>query len=94
MIAKALKYGYMSTGKAYLFLRILDDDPSVVFYSVCAPNADIEAEEEGNKLHRTAVAQVFAFVLGIYVAEHGSCAALCLLHSRMWTDRYGLWRSS
>lgn len=59
----------MSTGEAYIFLRISDDDPSVVYYNVCVPNANVEEEEQGYKLHQTAVAHVFAFVLGALDAE-------------------------
>ena len=69
MIGKGLKYGYVSTGEAYIFLCIPENDPSVVYYSVCVPNADVEEEEAENKPHRTAVAQVFAFILNAMNAQ-------------------------
>ncbi|KAK2468737.1 hypothetical protein H9L39_19664 [Fusarium oxysporum f. sp. albedinis] len=61
MIGKGIQFGYVCTGEAYVFLRI-PDDPSRVYYSVCVPDLDVEDGDE-TRLHRTAVAQVFAFVL-------------------------------
>ncbi|KAL1845632.1 hypothetical protein Daus18300_014487 [Diaporthe australafricana] len=61
MISKGIQYGYVSTGQTFIFLYI-PDDPTVVFYSVCVPNLDV-LEDDENRLHRTAVAQVFAFIL-------------------------------
>ncbi|KAI1765262.1 hypothetical protein GGR53DRAFT_465612 [Hypoxylon sp. FL1150] len=61
MIAKGIRYGYVCTGETFVFLHI-PDDPSVVYYFVSVPNLDVLDDDE-NRLHRTAVAQVFAFVL-------------------------------
>ncbi|RWA12625.1 hypothetical protein EKO27_g2500 [Xylaria grammica] len=61
MVDKGIQYGYVCTGETFVFLHI-PDDPSVVYCSVCVPNLDV-AEDDENRLHRTAVAQVFAFVL-------------------------------
>lgn len=61
MIGKGIQYGYIATGEAYVFLRI-PDDPSCVYYSVCVPGLDVQDDDE-TRLHRTAVAQAFAFVL-------------------------------
>lgn len=61
MIAKGIRYGYVCTGETFIFLYI-PEDPSVVYYSVSVPNVDV-IEDDDNRLHRTAVAQVFAFVL-------------------------------
>ncbi|KAF9775860.1 hypothetical protein IL306_006020 [Fusarium sp. DS 682] len=61
MIGKGIQYGYVCTGQAFVFLHI-SDDPSTVYYSVCIPKLDVMDEEE-TRLHRTAVAQVFAFIL-------------------------------
>ncbi|KAF7549501.1 hypothetical protein G7046_g8336 [Stylonectria norvegica] len=54
-------YGYIDTGEAYVFVRI-PDDPSCVYYAVCVPSLDVQDDDE-TRLHRTAVAQAFAFVL-------------------------------
>jgi hypothetical protein len=61
MIGKGIQYGYVCTGEAFVFLHI-PDDPTVVYYSVCVPNLDVLDDDE-TRLHRTAVAQVFAFTL-------------------------------
>ncbi|KAJ4864936.1 hypothetical protein T069G_01466 [Trichoderma breve] len=67
MIGKGLQYGYVCTGQAFVFLHI-PDDPSVVFFSVCVPSMDV-MENDDTRLHRTAVAQVFAFLLQAIRAE-------------------------
>jgi hypothetical protein len=61
MIGKGIRFGYVDTGEAYVFLYI-SDDPSCVYYYLCAPSLDVQDDDEA-RLHRTAVAQVFAFVL-------------------------------
>ena len=61
MIGKCIQYGYVCTGQAFVFLYI-SDDPATVYYSVCIPKLDVMDRDE-TRLHRTAVAQVFAFVL-------------------------------
>lgn len=61
MIGKGIRFGYVDTGEAYVFLYI-SDDPSCVYYYLCAPSLDVQDDDE-TRLHRTAVAQVFAFVL-------------------------------
>ena len=61
MIGKGIQFGYICTGEALVFLHI-PNDPSTVYFSVCVPNQDVMDDDE-TRLHRTAVAQVFAFVL-------------------------------
>ena len=61
MIGKGVQYGYVCTGEAFVFLHI-PDDPTEVHYSISVPNLDFQEDDE-NRFHRTAVAQVFAFVL-------------------------------
>ena len=61
MIGKGIQYGYVCTGQTFVFLYI-PDDPATVYYHVCVPNLDVIDDDE-NRLHRTAVAQVFAFIL-------------------------------
>lgn len=63
MVGKGLQYGYVCTGQAFVFLHI-SDDPSTVYYSVCIPKLDVMDDDE-TRLHRTAVAQVFAFTLQV-----------------------------
>ncbi|KAI9146620.1 Reticulocyte-binding protein [Paramyrothecium foliicola] len=61
MIGKDIRHGYVDTGEVYVFLHI-GDDPACVYYSTCVPSLDVQDDDE-TRLHRTAVAQVFAFVL-------------------------------
>ncbi|KAK0630868.1 hypothetical protein B0T17DRAFT_607648 [Bombardia bombarda] len=67
MIGKGIQYGYVSTGEAFVFLYI-PDDASTVYYYVSVPNLDVRDDDE-TRLHRTAVAQVFAFILQSLRAE-------------------------
>ncbi|OJD11444.1 hypothetical protein AJ78_07791 [Emergomyces pasteurianus Ep9510] len=67
MVAKGVRYGYVCTGEAFIFLRILDD-PSSIMCSVCTPSLDVE-EINDDSLHLTAVAQVLAFTLRALVSS-------------------------
>ncbi|KAK2052519.1 hypothetical protein LY76DRAFT_630015 [Colletotrichum caudatum] len=67
MIGKGIQYGYVCTGEAFVFLHI-PDDPTSVYYSVHIPNLDVLDDDE-NRLHCTAVAQVFAFIIQALRAE-------------------------
>jgi hypothetical protein len=61
MIGKGLQYWYVYTGEAFIFLHI-SDEPLIVYFSLCVTNSDVEDDNE-TRLHRTAVAQVFAFLV-------------------------------
>ena len=61
MIDKGIRYGYICTGEAFVFIYI-PDDPTVVFYSVNIPSRDYDKDQE-NRLERTAVSQVCSFIL-------------------------------
>ncbi|KJK74208.1 hypothetical protein H634G_10581 [Metarhizium anisopliae BRIP 53293] len=66
MIGKGIRYGYFFTGQAFGFLNI-PDDPSMVYPAVCVPKQDVMGDNE-NRLHRTAAAQVFAFLVQALLA--------------------------
>ncbi|OAQ57692.2 serine threonine protein kinase [Pochonia chlamydosporia 170] len=66
MIGKGIRYGYFCTGQAFGFLNI-PDDPSTVYCAVCVPKLDVMDDDE-NRLHRTAAAQVFAFLVQALLA--------------------------
>ncbi|KAK1656902.1 hypothetical protein BDP55DRAFT_568421 [Colletotrichum godetiae] len=68
MIGKGIQYGYVCTGEAFVFLHI-PNDPTIVYYSVRVPNLDVLDDDDENRLHGTAVAQVFAFILQALRAE-------------------------
>ncbi|GAO13649.1 hypothetical protein UVI_02017560 [Ustilaginoidea virens] len=60
MVGKGIQYGYVCTGEAFCFLKI-SDDPGTVYCAVCVPAQDVMDDDE-DRLHRTAAAQVFAFL--------------------------------
>ncbi|KFY96895.1 hypothetical protein V498_02406 [Pseudogymnoascus sp. VKM F-4517 (FW-2822)] len=68
MIAKGVQHGYVFDGEAIIFLYIPNDDPSRVYYHLSIPRLDFQEDDE-NRLHRTSVAQILAFVLGALAAE-------------------------
>lgn len=68
IIAKGVQHGYVFDGEAIIFLYIPNDDPSMVCYHLFIPHIDFQ-ENDLNRLHRTSVAQMLAFVLGALVAE-------------------------
>ncbi|KAI1839791.1 hypothetical protein JX266_013997 [Neoarthrinium moseri] len=67
MIGKGVQYGYVCTGEVFIFLFI-PEDPATVYYFVSVPNLDV-LDDDPTRLHRTAVAQVFAFILQAVRAE-------------------------
>ncbi len=68
MIAKGVQHGYVFDGEAIIFLNIPNDDPSTACYHLSIPRLDFQEDDE-NRLHRTSVAQILAFVLGALAAE-------------------------
>jgi len=67
MIGKGVQWGYIFTGEATVFLYI-PDDPTTVQYHLSIPSLDFQDDDE-NRLHRTSVAQITAFVLNAFAAE-------------------------
>ncbi|PLB38800.1 uncharacterized protein BDW47DRAFT_104322 [Aspergillus candidus] len=70
MVQGGLEYGYVCTGEALIFLRVLRNDPSTVYYYLSVPGEDVGAStgwtgdlDGGNRLHLTALGQVLAFTL-------------------------------
>ncbi|KAG5980174.1 hypothetical protein E4U55_004315 [Claviceps digitariae] len=87
MVGKGLKYGYICTGQVFLFLHIADD-PSTVYYSVCVPKEDVMDTDKA-RLHRTAVAQVFAFTLQAMASKMPSQSWFDKLNDLdVWTVEY------
>ncbi|GKZ33301.1 hypothetical protein AbraIFM66950_003144 [Aspergillus brasiliensis] len=67
MVNIGVQYGYIYTGEAFICLYITED-PSVVQYYLLAPNWDV-TNDDGSRLHRTAVAQVLALTLNAMQAS-------------------------
>ncbi|KAK1252190.1 hypothetical protein MKX08_003377 [Trichoderma sp. CBMAI-0020] len=68
MLVAGTRFGYITTGEAYIFVEIPAVSPGCVSYSLCVPRRDVEADPVMG-LHRTAVAQVLAFTLRAFRAE-------------------------
>ncbi|KAK3360457.1 hypothetical protein B0T25DRAFT_588846 [Lasiosphaeria hispida] len=75
MISKSIQYGFVCTGQTFVFVHI-PDDPTIIYYHVCVPNRDVTDNDE-NRLHHTAVAQVFIFILQALQAAPGT---------QLWND--------
>ncbi|KAH8744830.1 hypothetical protein F5883DRAFT_609768 [Diaporthe sp. PMI_573] len=84
MIGKGIQYGYVYTGEAFVFLHI-SNNPATVLYHVCMPNMD-GIEDDENKLYRTAVSQVFAYILQALRAE---LPPHVVLHAYLFRRVYG-----
>lgn len=70
MINAGLEYGYVCTGEAFIFLRVLHDNPTTVYYYLLVPGEDVGAStgwtadaNSDNRLHLTSMGQVLAFTL-------------------------------
>ncbi len=66
MIENGLEYSYITTGEAFVFLRIDWDDPTTLLYHVAVPSDEVAADSAGGDafaFHRTAVSQVLGLCL-------------------------------
>ncbi|KAK2782564.1 hypothetical protein FQN53_009697 [Emmonsiellopsis sp. PD_33] len=61
MVRKGVRYGYVCTGEAFIFVHI-PDDPSSVQCALCVPGLDVQATDDSD-IQLTAVAQVLAFTV-------------------------------
>ncbi|KAJ5142475.1 uncharacterized protein N7515_001262 [Penicillium bovifimosum] len=84
MIDSGVRYGYICTGEAFVFLHIPKDDPTIVQYFLCIPNQDVQADDE-LRLHRTAIGQVLAFTLQALAAEAPSQEWHDVAHDKLTT---------
>ncbi|EEH40228.2 hypothetical protein PAAG_02283 [Paracoccidioides lutzii Pb01] len=59
MIKEGVENGYLTTGQAFIFLRIKEDDPTTLYYHLAEPIRNAEAQD-GNHIPRssTAIASV------------------------------------
>ncbi|KAK2809105.1 hypothetical protein FQN50_004159 [Emmonsiellopsis sp. PD_5] len=61
MVRKGVRYGYVCTGEAFIFVHI-PDDPSSVRCALCIPDLDVQGTDDSD-IRLTAVAQVLAFTV-------------------------------
>jgi hypothetical protein len=62
MIEGGLQYSYLTTGEAFVFLKIDWNHPNVLYYHLAEPGEEVRAHSD-NSRHCTAVSQVLAFAL-------------------------------
>lgn len=64
MIQCGLEYSYITTGEAFVFLRIKEEDPTTLYYHFTAPKEEADMDEDPqSRVLRTAVGQVLSFCL-------------------------------
>ncbi|EEH20214.1 hypothetical protein PABG_02473 [Paracoccidioides brasiliensis Pb03] len=61
MVRKGVRYGYVCTGEAFIFVYI-PDNPSSVQCALCIPGLDVQGNNDDD-LQLTAVAQILAFTV-------------------------------
>jgi len=63
MIENRLEYSYITTGEAFVFLRIDWDDPTTLLYHVAVPADEADDERSNLPYSQTAIAQVLGLCL-------------------------------
>ena len=64
MIRMGVKYAYITTDEAYVFLHVRKDDPSTLYYHLIKLEADVEQNADDRfRLFRSAVGQMLTFCL-------------------------------
>ena len=96
MIYTGVEYGLVSTGMALIFLRV-SEDPTTVEYFLSLPREDVGLETgfkddntADNRLHLTAVGQMFAFTLRAMKAKPRSQAwrTRAISQLKVWNITY------
>ena len=59
MVRAGTEYGYITTGKSFLFLRVKESEPATAYYHLAVPNEDVNELD----LSRTSISQVLCFSL-------------------------------
>ncbi|KAM0805753.1 hypothetical protein BDR22DRAFT_925720 [Usnea florida] len=59
MVQAGTEYGYITTGKSFLFLRVKENEPTTAYYHLAVPNEDVNELD----LSRTSISQVLCFSL-------------------------------
>ena len=63
MIENGLEYSYISSGEAFVFLRIQESDPTTLYYHVAVPNDDVSDDDANFLYSQTAIGQVVSLCL-------------------------------
>ncbi|KAI9670773.1 MAG: hypothetical protein M1817_003884 [Caeruleum heppii] len=64
MMENGLEYSYITTGEAFVFLRVKQDDPTTVYYHLVEPSSpSVETDIGGVDISRTAIGHTLGFSL-------------------------------
>ena len=63
MIENGLEYSYITTGEAFVFLRIKTNDPTTLYYHVVVPNDEVNKSNAGFPYAQTALSYVVSMCL-------------------------------
>ena len=63
MIQEGLEYSYLTTGFGHVQLRVPFDDPSTLYYNLCEPNLDVDADAGSFQGPKTEIEKVLCLCL-------------------------------
>lgn len=69
MIENGLEYSYITTGEAFIFLRIEENDPTTLHYYVAVANDDVSEDDANFPYSQTAIGQVVSLCLRAFQLE-------------------------
>ncbi|RDH26834.1 hypothetical protein BDQ94DRAFT_164153 [Aspergillus welwitschiae] len=97
MIDSGIRYGYICTGEAFVFLYIPGGNPTLFNILLCMPNQDAQADVQADvqaddevRLHRTAIGQVLAFTLQALAVEPPTQKWHDVAHDQLTTGRLNI----
>ncbi|OJJ65836.1 hypothetical protein ASPBRDRAFT_79608 [Aspergillus brasiliensis CBS 101740] len=72
MLQEGLEYSYLTNGFAIVLLRVPYDDPGTLYYHLCEPNMEVNADDELSSLQQplTAVARVLCLCLMSFRSQY------------------------
>jgi len=87
MIEKRTEYGYLTTGEAFIFFWIKEEDPRTLYYHLVAPKEEVRAK---SSIFYSAICQVACFCLMALTSERRSHAwqTGALTKLKTWPNRY------
>jgi len=69
MIENGLEYSYLTTGEAFVFLQVKEEDPTTLYYHLTVPGHEIDDEELESLFPQTAISQVMSLCLMAFQSE-------------------------
>ena len=69
MIENGLEYSYITSGEAFVFLHIGENDPTTLYYRVTVPGDEISEDDASFPYSQTAIGQVMSLCLMAFKSE-------------------------